>query len=247
MKRLFALFLMILLALAACGSASTGTNSSTGGATATTTANCLTTASGTIQQVGNGSLLLKNLQGKNVQVTLTSATLYTRQSTLTASQIKTGTAVTAVVALNPDNSYSALTVSLRGSQSRQGGFTGGTKLCSGQGLFPGRNGTPRAFGSPGSFSGGRITQTITGTVSQVNGNVLTVTDTNGTNLNANLTATTRITGQMTASISDLHSGIMVTVIGLASGQGIISARSVAIVQGFPNRRPAATATPTTGA
>jgi hypothetical protein len=110
MKRLFALFVLILFALAACGSAGSSTSSSTGGATATTTANCLATASGTIQQVSNGSLLLTNLQGKNVQVTLTSATLYTRQSALTSSELKTGAAVSLVVALNPDNTYTALTV-----------------------------------------------------------------------------------------------------------------------------------------
>jgi ABC-type Fe3+-hydroxamate transport system substrate-binding protein len=245
MKKLCILFPIIMLMLVACGSNGPGTSSSTGGATATTTTNCLTAASGTIQQVSNGSLLLTSLQGKNVQVTLTGATIYTRQSTLTRSEIKTGTPVTVIVMLNPDNTYTALSVNLRNSQSRQGGFTGGAKLCNGQGFFPGRSGTPRAFGTPGSSSGGRLTQTITGTVSQVNGSVLTVTDTSGSDISVNLTPTTRIVAQVTASSSDLHSGIMVSVIGVANSQGVISANSVTIGQVFPNRRP--TATPTTGA
>jgi ABC-type Fe3+-hydroxamate transport system substrate-binding protein len=245
MRKLFALFPIIILALAACGSTSSGANSTTGGATGTTTTNCLTVTSGTIQRVSNGSLLLTNLQGKNVQVALTSATVYTRQSTLTSSEIKTGTPVSVIVTLNPDNTYTALSVSLRNSQFQRGGFTSGTKLCSNQGQFPGRSGTPRTFGTPGSSNGGRLSQTITGTVSQANGSKLIVTDTSGTTLSVNLTATTRITAQVTASISDLHSGIIVSVTGLGNRGGVITANSVAIVQGFPNRR--LIATPTTSA
>jgi uncharacterized protein (DUF2141 family) len=58
----------------------------------------------------------------------------------------------------------------------------------------------------------------------------------------NLTATTRITAEEVASISDLRSGLQVSVTGMANSQGVITANLVAIVQGFPNRRPAATPT-----
>jgi hypothetical protein len=136
-------------------------------------------------------------------------------------------------------------VSLRSAQSRPGGFTGGVKLCSGQGLFPGRSGTPGTFRTPGAGGAGQLRQTVTGTVSQVNGNGLVVTDTNGNDLTVNLTATTRITAEATASISDLHSGLQVSVTGIANSQGVITANTVAIVQGFPGRSP--TATPATNA
>jgi len=248
MKRLFSLTSIILLAtlLVACGSASTNTSGSANSATKTTTTNCLTAASGTIQTISNGGLQLKSLQGKTVQVTFTSATTFTRQSAVKPSSIKTGTPVSIIIVLNADNSYSALSVSIRSSSARLGGFTGGAKLCSGQ-TFRG-NGTPGAFGGPGfgggtpGASGGQVRQTVTGTVSQVNGSMLTVADTSGNNITANLTATTRITAQQTFPASDLHSGVAVTVIGTVNGQGVISASSVSLLQGLPNRRPRATPT-----
>ncbi len=248
MRRLFSIFpvvLLVSLLLAACGSASTNASGSTTGATKTPTTNCLTVASGTIQHVSNGSLLLTNLQGKNVQVTLTSATTYIRQSTLTPSGVKVGAPVSVVVVLNADNTYSAVSVSIRSSLSRQGGFTSGARLCSGQGQFPRRFGTPGAFGTPSATGSGQIRQTINGTVSQVNSNTLIVTDTSGTDLTVTLTATTRIITQEVVSASDLHSGVAVTVTGTANSQGVISANSVSILQGLPIRRP--TATPTASA
>jgi Domain of unknown function (DUF5666) len=247
MRRLFLLFPVVLLVslLAACGSASTNASGSTTGATKAPTTNCLTVTSGTIQHVSNGSLLLTNLQGKNVQVTLTSATTYIRQSTLMPSGIKTGAPISVVVVLNADNTYSAVSVSIRSSLSRQGGFTSGARLCSGQGQFPRRSGTPGAFRTPGASGSGQIRQTVNGTVSQVNSNTLILTDTSGNNLSVTLTATTRITTQETVPVNDLRSGVAVTITGTANSQGVISANSVSILQGLPIRRP--TATPTANA
>ncbi len=250
MKRLFSLIPITLLAvlLVACGSAGTNASGSANSATKTTTTNCLTAASGTIQHISSSGLQLTSLQGKTVQVTFTSATTFTRQSIVKPSSIKTGTPVSIIIVLNADNSYSALSVSIRSSSTRLGGFTGGAKLCSGQ-TFRG-TGTPGAFGgsgfggsgTPGASGGGQARQTVTGTVSQINGTMLTVTDTSGNNITANLTATTRITAQQTFSASDLHGGVAVTVIGTANGQGVISASSVSPLQGLPNRRPRATPT-----
>jgi hypothetical protein len=254
MRRLFLLFpgILLVLLLVACGSASTNASGSTTGATKTPTTNCLTVASGKIQHVSNGSLLLTNLQGKNVQVTLTSATTYIRQSTLTPSEIKTGAPISIVVVLNANNSYSAVSVNIRSSLSRQGGFTSGARLCSGQGQFPRRSGTPGAsggsgFGSgtPGASGSGQLRQTVNGMVSQINSNTLIVTDTSGNDLTVTLTATTRITIQETVPVSDLRNGAAVTVTGTANSQGVISATSVSILQGLPIRRP--TATPTANA
>ena len=255
MRRLFLLFPGILLVslLVACGSASTNASGSTTGATKTPTTNCLIVASGTIQHVSNGSLLLTNLQGKNVQVTLTSTTTYIRQSTLTPSEIKTGAPISTVVVLNADNTYSAVSVSIRSSLSRRGGFTSGARLCSsGQGQFPRRSGTPGAsggsgFGSgtPGASGSGQLRQTVNGMVSQISSNTLIVTDTSGNDLTVTLTASTRITTQETVPVSDLRSGAAVTVTGTANSQGVISATSVSILQGLPIRRP--TATPTANA
>ncbi len=138
MKRLFSLLPVAMLAalvalLAACGSSSATTSSASTTATPTTTTACLSVTTGTIQSVSNNTLQVTNLQGKNVQVTVTGATTFTRQATLTAADLKTGLPVTVVVKQNPDNTYSALTVGVRTSLTRQGGTgnSSGAKLCSG--------------------------------------------------------------------------------------------------------------------
>ncbi len=244
MRRLFSVFPVVMLAalLAACNSASATTSSST--ASTPTTTNCLTLATGMIQSVSNNSLLVTSLQGKDVQVTFTSATIFVRQATVTPADLKAGMPVTVTVKQNADNTYSALTVSLRNSQTRQGGFTNGSRLCSAQ--FPRRTGTPGAFGgrgsdgTPGASGGAQSRQTINGTLSQVNGNALTVTDTSGNDFTVTLTATTRMTAQQAVSPSDLQHGEAVTITGTTNSQGVISASSVSILEGFPNRRPAAT-------
>src|SRR5713226_8792534 len=125
MKRLFSILPAAMLAalvavLAACGSSSATTSSTSTTATPTSTTACLSVTTGTIQSVSNNTLQVTNLQGKNVQVTVTSATTFTRQSTLTAADLKTGMPVTVVVKQNSDNTYSALSVSIRTSLTRQG-------------------------------------------------------------------------------------------------------------------------------
>jgi hypothetical protein len=214
----------------------------------TTTTSCLTVSTGTVKTVNKNTLMITSLQGKDVQITFTNATTFIRQSTLTTVGLKTGMLVSVIVAQNADNTYSALTISVRNSLTRQAGFTGGSRSCGGQ--FSRGTGTPGASGrpgfgkgTPGTFGGGQGRQSINGTVSQVNGDTLTVTDTSGNNFTLTLTAATRITDQQTVSASNLQSGEAVTITGTANSQGVISASSVSILQGLPGRRP--TATPTT--
>ena len=66
MKRLFSLIPIALLValLVACGSAGANASGSANSATKTTTTNCLTTASGTIQRISSGGLLLEAYKGK---------------------------------------------------------------------------------------------------------------------------------------------------------------------------------------
>ena len=255
MKRLFSILPAAMLAalvavLAACGSSSATTSSASTTATPTTTTACLSVTTGTIQSVSNNTLQVTNLQGKNVQVTVTSATAITRQATLTAADLKTGLPVTVVVKQNSDNTYSALTVGVRASLTRQGGIGNGSgaKLCSGQrrGTGAGGFGGP-GFGSgtPGTFGGGTSRQTINGTVSQINGNSLTVTDTSGNDFTVTLTATTRMTEQQSATASDLQIGQVVAITGTANSQGVINASSVSLLQALPTRRRTPTPTPTT--
>ena len=194
------------------------------------------------------------MQGKSVQVTLTGATVLTRQATLTAADLKTGLPVTVIVRQNADGTYSALSVSERSSQGNLGGLRNGngTRLCSGQrrGTGGGGFGGP-GFGSgtPGASGNGTSRQTINGTISQVNGSAITVTDNSGNDFTVTLTSTTRMTAQQTASASDLRVGQAVTITGTANSQGGINASVVALLQALPTRRgtPTPTATPATNA
>ena len=236
--------------LAACGSSSTTTGSTTTTATGTPTTVCLSVTTGTIQSVSNNTLQVTNIQGKNVQVTLTGATVLTRQATLTAADLKTGLPVTVIVRQNTDGTYSALSVSERTSQGSLGNGRNGARLCTGQRRGPGAGGFGGpGSGTPGAFGNGTSRQTINGTISQINGNAITVTDTSGNDFTVTLTSTTRMTAQQTASASDLQVGQAVTITGTTNSQGGINASVVALLQALPARRgtPTPTATPATNA
>jgi len=243
---------LLTLVIAGCGSSSTTTSGAAVSATTTATA-CPSVTVGTVQSVSSTSLQVKNAQGKVVQATFTSKTTFVRSATLTAADLKTGMLVSVIVKQNADNSYSALTVSVRTSQTRSGVFTrgSGSSSCTGQRLRG--TGTPGAFGGGnsgglgGAPGGGQSRQTISGTVSSVNGNSLVVTDTSSNDFTVTLTTKTRIGGQQTITASDLQVGEAVTITGSANSQGGINASSVAVLQGTPFRRTTPTATAATGA
>ncbi len=242
--------ILLTIVIAGCGS-STATGSAA--AAKPTTTPCLSAATGTIQSIGNTTLQITSLQGKTVQATFTSKTIFTRSAKLTAADLKSGMLVSITVKQNADNTYSALTVNVGSSFTRQRGFTrgsgAGSGVCNGQ--RPRRTGTPGTFGgpgfggAPGSGSSGQSLQTISGTISQVNGNSLVVTDTSSNDFTVALTSTTRMTQQQTITASDLHTGTIVTITGSANSKGIISATSVAVLQGIPLRRITPKLTPTT--
>ena len=248
MKKVFSLLPVVMLAglLVACGSASTSTSSANSTTTAgTQTTACLSVTTGTIQSVSNTTLQVTTLQRKNVQVTVASTTLLTRQAVLTAADLKTGSRITVIVKQNADNTYSALSVSVGTTLARQGSFGNGAKLCNGQRRGTGGGG----FGGPGLGSGtpatGTSRQTINGTLSQFSGNSLTVTDTSGNDFTVTLTTTTRMMQQQTATISDLQIGQAVTITGSANSAGVITASSLSLLQALPVRR--GTPTPTMNA
>lgn len=234
MRKLFAVIPVVMLAalLAACGTNSTNTSTSSSTTTTPTTktpTNCPTVSIGTIQNVSNNSLQVTNLQGKHAQVTFTRATTFNRQSTITLSALQTGLPVSVTVMQNANNTYSALTVSVRNPQMLQGRFTRGSGQCRGQ--FSRGNSTAGAFGSR------QGSQVVNGTISQIVGNFLTLSNPGGGNFIVTLTPTTRITTQLTASANDLKSGEAVIITGTANGQGVINASNISILQGLPNGRP----------
>jgi Domain of unknown function (DUF5666) len=235
MKKLISVIPVVMFAvlLAACGSNSSASSSSS----TPKTTKCPAVSIGTIKNVSNKSLLVTNLQGKQSQVTFTSATKFIRTSTVAPSSLQTGSLVSVTVKENTNNTYSALTVSIRNPQALQGGFTRGSTQCRSQFSRGSRTGTPGAFGA------GQNQQVVSGTISQISGNAVTVSNTSGDDFIVNLTSSTRITTQLTVPANDLKSGEPVMITGLANGKGVINASSVSILQSLPSRRPTATATP----
>lgn len=239
MKKLISVIPIVVFAvlLAACGSTTSASSSTSSSTTSSSTTKCPTITAGTIQNVGANSLVVTNQQGKRTQVTLTSATKFLRTATVPASSLQTGSFASATIMENANNTYSALTVSVRSAQGFQGTFTRGSTQCRNQ--FPRANRT----GTPGAFGAGQNRQVVTGTISQISGNAMTLSNANGDDFIVNLTSTTRITAMVNASVNDLKNGQAVTITGTANAQGVISATSVSILPNLPRIRPNASATP----
>jgi hypothetical protein len=238
-------FLLLTTLLAACGGSS-ATASGTTANTQTTANACPTVTVGTIQSVSSNGLSITNVQGKNVQGIFTNKTIIMQQATLTSTELKTGMLVSVTVIQNTDGTYSARAVNVRNSLTNQGGAIRGSGTCNGQ-----RRRGSGSFGGPGFGSGtpgaggASSRQIINGTINQINGSSLVVTDTSGNDFTLSLNPTTRISKQQTIASSDLHIGEAVMVTGSANSKGIINVNSVSILQGLPNRPTSPTSTPAT--
>jgi hypothetical protein len=246
-KLLAALALLLLtMLLAACGSASATASGSATTSTPTTTNACPKVTTGTIQSISSSGLSITNFQGKTVQGVFTNKTTIVRPDSLTSKDLKSGMLVSVTVIQNTNGTYSARAVNVRNSLTNQGGANRGSGICNGRrrqgnGTF---GGPGFGSGTPGA-SGALNRQVINGTVSQINGSSLVVTDTSGNDFTMSLTSTTRITMQQTITSNDLHVGEAVMITGSANSKGIINVNSLSVLQGLPNRPTSPTTTPTT--
>lgn len=232
-----AVILFLTVLIAGCGTSSSATASSPT-STATPTS-CISTASGTLQSFNATTLFITNLQGKQVQATYTTKTLFVRQATETKAALQEGGRVTVRVTQNADNSYSALQIMVTNGNiagntpfGRSRSQAGGVRPCSTNRRF---NGTPGAGAGQGAGTGAQSRQTINGTLGQLNGNTLVVTDASGADYTIGLTSTTRIIGENVVSAANLRNGESVTVVGSSNSQGVISASSVLIGLNLSNR------------
>lgn len=223
--------LLLALFIAACGSNGTTTTSgSTSAATTTAAKNCPATASGTINSVSNTTLLFTNRQGTEVQATFDSSTVFIQQAVGTTADLKEGTPVTTTVQQSSNNTYTALTISLRNGVALTVGRLGSLRGCAGQrrngvgGTGAGLGGLPGVFGT--ATAAGR--QSVSGTIAQMTGSTLVVTDASGNDFSIQVTKTTRIGKTETATARDLKSGLTVTVAGTKDSQGVLHATYIVI-------------------
>ncbi len=249
-------FLFIFLGLfllTGCGSnaASANTSSTSANATATAcvqatrpaTASSFKTAIGTLQSISGQTLSLKNQQGSTVTVTYSSSTRFTQQATVPASSLKEGTTVRVAVT-SSGSSYTATDITVttgttgtnggfgggfpRGTGTPGAGFGGGANPCFARGRFGGTPGT-------GSGTGTSTFRGISGTVSQLNGDILTVTDSTGAAYTVTITAQTQIVETKSVTATALKVGQPLTVTGTAGSQGAIKASAIAILLSLPTR------------
>jgi hypothetical protein len=122
------------------------------------------------------------------------------QETVPTSALKEGTAVTVLVT-SANNTYDARRISLTGSGNSNSRFPRGTATANNPCFSLGR----RSGGFGGQFGGNGTGTTssnfrgLVGTVSQLNGNTLIVTDSTGTDYTVTITPKTQITQTVTTT------------------------------------------------
>jgi len=230
--------LFLITLLAGCGSTGSAT-ASTASTTPTATA-CPVQDSGTVQSFSGSKLLIADLQGKQVQVTFSSTTSFSRQTTVSPTALQIGERVTVRSTQNPDTTYTATQITVgrafsqtglggQGGQFKRGSGTPTARTCAPSGFNRGsgsRNGSS-------SNSGNTTAQTLSGTISQVSKSAITLTDTSGSDYAFTLASTTQISSQSTATATDIQTGQAVSVLG-TNNQGVIVARTVTILLHLPN-------------
>lgn len=256
-EKFFLLFLGLVFILAACGSgtsaSATSSNASataTACAQATRPASAARTATGTLKSISGQTLVVTNQRGNDVTITYTSSTRFTQEVAVAASSLAEGTPVRVTVT-SSGGAYTATSIIVTSGSTGSTGTAGG---------FPRGNGTPRAGSgqrnnpclAQGRFSrgtsgtgtpGANNFRGLVGTVSQLSGNSLTITDSAGSDYTVTITAQTLILETKNATAADLKVGQALTVTGTTGSQGTISARLIAILLNLPRRTTTATPTP----
>lgn len=239
--------------LAGCGSNTSASTTSGASATATVCAQttraaaAFRTAIGTIKTINGSTLIIANAQGNNVTVTYSSSTRFTQETRIAASALKEGTPVRVAVT-STSGAYSATSITVvSGTGANGGGFPGfnGTPGARRGGTPGTRNGNPcftnrGRFGNATPGSSANNFRGLVGTVSQLNGNTLTITDNTGAAFTVTLTAQTQIVETTSATAAALKVGEPLTVVGRPGSQGAIAANTIAILLNLPARSPAAT-------
>lgn len=235
----------LLLVLAGCGS--TTTTASTVSSTAATATACaqatrpavtVKTTTGVLKSINGQTLVVTNNKGNDVTVTYSSTTRFTQVASVTASSIQEGTAVRIAVTSN-GGSYSATTIMLTaGANGNGNGFPRGNGGPGGNRRGNNNNNNPcirRPQNPNGGAQGGtQGFRGLVGSVSQLSGNTLTITDATGTSFTVTITPQTQIVQTQSATAADLKVGVRLTVVGRADSQGTIAANTVAILPNMPN-------------
>jgi Domain of unknown function (DUF5666) len=242
-------FCLLGVILVACGS----TNTSSGSAQSTASATCTATpnatqaaaararsnASGTIQSVQSGSLVVATAKKGNVNVTISSTTRISQVEAVALSALKEGASASLQVKQDSAGNYTATVITVtnvtgqNGQTFPRGGNGNGTfgagrgRAGCGAGRF-GQGGQGTATSGQNGSTGNTNTRFVFGTIGQVNGQQLTITDTQGNDYSVAVDSSTRITQTVSATANDLKTGLTVAVIGTSADNSAITAQSITI-------------------
>lgn len=248
----FALCCLSTIALVGCGSASNSSNSSnttaSSPATATACAQLRSRArpvTGTIQSVSGQTVHITQSTGGSVDATYSNSTRITQQKLATTSALQAGANVLIQVQQNSNGTYTATSITLT-----QGGQFGQGPNGAGQGQRSGNNGAAACFGGgqgrrrgQGNGAGQTNSQglrTLSGTIGQITGTTLNVTDRQQNTYTIMLASNTKVTQTTSATSSAIQTGMGIRVMG-QTNNGVITASSMTIYD--PGLLP--TPTPTT--
>lgn len=190
----------------------------------------LQAVNGTIQSLSGTTLLVTDTHGKTVRVTYTNATRFTREKLVTRAALQEGLPVSVIVSQNADQTYTATSITLQekivlgnsGPGSSQGPVLNAAPGCSGSSqTFRSTNGAPVQVNG--------AAHAIGGTIGQLNGNVLTVTDLSGANYTVTLTSATQVVQTDQVSASALQAGVQVAIAATSNTQGVLMAQLVMIL------------------
>jgi hypothetical protein len=243
------LLMLIAILLVGCGANTTASTASTSASPAASSTPCTRGQSGpirgqvtvgTLKSISGSTLQISTLQGTSVTVTYTGTTRFIHQANIAASSLQEGESVTVTVSQNADNTYSAkrITVLSTGTSNQGFPFTGqrSNSVCAKR-TPTGGFGNFGGFGNSGNSNGTTSTRALTGTVGQLNGSTLTITDRTGTNYTVNVTSQTQISQTTTVTASILKTGMALTITGTRSSQGAVTARTVTILPNLPSQIP----------
>ncbi len=257
----FALCLLSAIVLVGCGGSSTPSTSNSSSSANTTAATATACAqlrarvggvTGTVQSVNGQTIHITANNGRSVDATYSSTTRITQQKLLTGSQgisaLQQGAMVSIQVQPSANgSSYTATSITLgQGGQFGQGQNGAGAgnsqgRAGRGQGCFGGGQGRNRnGAGGAGQANGQSGRNRIFGTIGQVTGTTLTITDRQQNPYTIALASNTQIIETTPATASDIQAGMGIRVTG-PNNNGVITASSIMIYA------PGLLPTPTPGA
>lgn len=193
--------------------------------------------SGTVQSVSGQTITLLGADGASSKATVSDATSYTKNMTVTVGDLQVGDTVTVVGQSGADGTVTAqqLTVGALTQGASGQGFGGGQR-AGGAGATGGNGGTATSGGNSGTGGSGRganagqfANATIAaGTIQKIDGNTVTIAEQSGQTVTAAIDANTRLRKTDSAKLSDVANGEQVTVVGPAGADGTVAATLVQI-------------------